>query len=75
MQDIVYFMQPVIHGGISPDRSILVRHAKLSNLCASCTITESGEINGKSAQSALKSAKKHGHSAQMGGYVFVHVAQ
>ena len=43
--------------------------------CAGCTIAESGAINGKSAQSALKSAKKHGHSAQMGGYVFVHVAQ
>ena len=34
MQDIVYFMQPVIHGGISPDRSILVSFVKLSKpLC------------------------------------------
>lgn len=43
--------------------------------CAGCTITESGEINGKSAQSTQKTAKKHGYSAQMRGYVFVHVAQ
>jgi len=43
--------------------------------CACCTIAESGAINEKSAQSAQKTAKKYGHSAQMIGYVFVHVAQ
>jgi len=43
--------------------------------CAGCTISESGTINGKSAQSAQKTAKKYGHSAQMRGYRFVHVAQ
>lgn len=38
-------------------------------------MTESGEINGKSAQSAQKTAKFIGHSAQIRGYDFVHVAQ
>jgi len=34
MQDIVYFMQSVNHGGISPDRSILVSLSKPSRtLC------------------------------------------
>ena len=43
--------------------------------CAGCTISESGTINGNSAQSTQKTAKKYGHSAQMRGYVFVHIAQ
>ncbi len=43
--------------------------------CACCTIAESGEINGKSAQSAQKTAIFIGHSAQMIGCEFMHVAQ
>ena len=49
--------------------------ANFRKACACCTIPESGASCEKSEWSALNTVKKCRHSAQIGGCVFVHVAQ